>query len=370
MNSHRKVIAAAVAVVLGLLTTGLDDSDDAPKTAESAVVQPSSKAPSELLTEADVEQILGGLPVKPTTFSDPGTAEVPGCEALADFGTRAAKKIGFETSAEDKGVAELVVPDGKDTRVIEDIEECSTATIEGTAFDVRFTSAAGGDGNSNGVLKGAGVTFEVRTRVVDGDNVEVLVFGATAEQADLAIDTAVARYAGTELPEPIASIPPGQSRNQAAVGRPLQVTITDDENQVIRLKITINSVRYYARLTVTDEEKQYTDKADWYRYPDNGQWAVLDASYENVGGAPYQISLSTLTHTADDGTKTNVPYITYNPSKEAPRADVLDSTTLQPGEKVTGQIILDIPSKGGQARWYASGDETQDPGWALDLPRS
>lgn len=121
------------------------------------------------------------------------------CPAYARVATEADQRIGYLSDEGDQ-LIEYVVEDGDDTQLLEDLRGCSGGTAGGNRIAIDLASAPGGPGNVTGSIGIDEIVVHLRARVVDGDNIEVLTIG-TSEQADTAIDVAVARYAGTPLPE-------------------------------------------------------------------------------------------------------------------------------------------------------------------------
>ncbi|QES24140.1 hypothetical protein DEJ46_37715 [Streptomyces venezuelae] len=165
----------------------------------SASATESPAPPHGLISDEDAEQIFGS-PVDPQgQFSPDAVPELPGCPAYARVATEADQRIGYISDGGDQ-LMEVVVEDGDDTRLLEDLRECSGGTAGGNRITIDLTSAPGGPGNVTGAIGVDDTTVHLRARVVDGDNIEVFTVG-TSEQADTAIDVAEARYAGTPLPE-------------------------------------------------------------------------------------------------------------------------------------------------------------------------
>ncbi|MDI3405952.1 hypothetical protein [Streptomyces cavernicola] len=160
-----------------------------------------SSAPHGLVTESDAEHILNS-PVDrdPYTIKPEDVPDLPGCPAYTRIADQFEQHVTY-VSSEGEQIGERVVRDGKDTEPLEDLRTCSGGTAaDGTEIAIQVTSAPGGPGNINGQTKVDGETFELRARVVDGDNIYIIGIG-TPEQADTAIEFAVARYSGAPLPE-------------------------------------------------------------------------------------------------------------------------------------------------------------------------
>ncbi|MEU3690472.1 hypothetical protein [Streptomyces narbonensis] len=186
--------AAACGALLSVVAWG--DAESVPRTA-SATESPAP--PHGLISDEDAEQILGS-PVDPQgQFSPEAVPELPGCPAYARVATEADQRIGY-ISDEGEQLMEIVVEDGDDTQLLEDLRGCSGGIAGGNRITIDLSSAPGGPGNITGAIGVDKTIVHLRARVVDGDNIEVLTVG-TSEQADTAIDVAVARYGGTPLPE-------------------------------------------------------------------------------------------------------------------------------------------------------------------------
>jgi hypothetical protein len=125
--------------------------------------------------------------------------ELPGCPAYARVTDQFDQRVGYVPD-EGERVAEFVVEGEGDTQLLEDLRACSGGTADGSTIRIRLTSAPGGPGNVDGVIEVDDAIVQLRARVVDGDNIEVITLG-TSEQADAAIAVAVACYSGTPLPE-------------------------------------------------------------------------------------------------------------------------------------------------------------------------
>ncbi|MFD4392875.1 hypothetical protein [Streptomyces sp. NPDC058495] len=192
----RRAVAVAAACGALMFAGACGDDGSAAKTLATTATQ---APPRGLISDEDAEQILGG-PVDPQgQFSPNAVPELPGCPAYARVATQADQRIGYISDKGDQ-LTEVVVEDGEDTQLLEDLRACSGGIAGGSQVTIDLTSAPGGPGNVTGVIAVDGTTIHLRARVVEGDNIEILTIG-TAAQADMAIDVAEARYGGTPLPE-------------------------------------------------------------------------------------------------------------------------------------------------------------------------
>ncbi|MFC9328498.1 hypothetical protein [Kitasatospora sp. NPDC057015] len=148
-----------------------------------------------LLTQADAERILG-VAVQRVDSSGRGRSTAPGCPALADLGKEADSFVGFESGDQDLSIAEFVVTGAKETPLLEALKLCSRFDAAGATINVAVRSAPGGPGNVDGTVEASGNTVELRARVADGANIELLMYGTSPARASDAATTAVARYTG------------------------------------------------------------------------------------------------------------------------------------------------------------------------------
>lgn len=188
MRCSRMLATIGSTVVLAAALTGW--SGGAASRSTSAV----AAAPREMLTAQDAERILGD-PVSVNTTATVKVPELPGCPAYAKAAQKADQRVAY--SSDTAQLWELALADGADTQNLEDFRDCSTHVAkDGTVIDVRFVSAPGGPGNVDGAITIADLEVWMQARVVDGDNVEVIVTGVDEKAADKAMALAVARYRG------------------------------------------------------------------------------------------------------------------------------------------------------------------------------
>ncbi len=148
-----------------------------------------------MLTAQDAERVLGD-PVSVDTTEPAEVPELPGCPAYAKAAQNPDQRVAY--SSDTAQLWEMVVAEGADTQNLEDFRSCSTHVAkDGTAIDVRFVPAPGGPGNVDGTITVADLEVRMQARVVDGDNVEIIVTGVDEKAADKAMALAVARYRGT-----------------------------------------------------------------------------------------------------------------------------------------------------------------------------
>lgn len=159
-----------------------------------------AKEPVGLLSDKDAERILGTA-VKPAVFHPEQVPDLPECPAYARIATQFDQRVGYLSENGEIILSEFVTDDGSQTPVLEELRTCSGGTEpDGTPIGIRTTPAPGGPGNLDVTFTRLDIAWQLRARVVDGSNIEVITNG-TAEQADRAMTVSVDRYNGTPVPE-------------------------------------------------------------------------------------------------------------------------------------------------------------------------
>ncbi|MGR4850448.1 hypothetical protein [Streptomyces sp. LARHCF252] len=196
-----KAFAASGSIfVLLSLVLGCADSGHPPNSDGSVSKVAQFRDSRQLIEWPDARRLLDG-PVGPPVLANPDAVpDLPGCPAYARLADDFYQRIDYES---DRGISlsEFVTEGGGDTQNLEDLKTCSKERGDGAVIEIRVDGVPGGPGNVDGFVTTDGDwTVNIRARVVAGSNV-IIVTGADAGTADEAIAVAVARWAGTGLPE-------------------------------------------------------------------------------------------------------------------------------------------------------------------------
>ncbi|MFD7776677.1 DUF4352 domain-containing protein [Streptomyces sp. NPDC059753] len=122
-----------------------------------------------------------------------------------------------------------------------------------------------------------------------------------------------------------------------------------------KLQVTVVSAKY-----VTPAEVDTTNE------PEQGQYVALTLTFKNVGKAPAEVMTYGMMKWEDSKTAAQ-DATTLEGVGDGPDLD----TTYNPGQSVTGKLILDVARKGGTVSYFdTNGDpEAEGPSFKVALPK-
>lgn len=121
-----------------------------------------------------------------------------------------------------------------------------------------------------------------------------------------------------------------------------------------------------SKMSVTVVSAKYADQPDIYGDPKNGQYVELTLTLKNVGKAPAKFSSYGVMQWEDEKTAAQ-DASSLASTGEGPDLD----TTYDPGQSVTGTIVLDVVRKGGKVSYVGSENPwAEGPTFVVELPKS
>lgn len=125
---------------------------------------------------------------------------------------------------------------------------------------------------------------------------------------------------------------------------------SSDESVKTKLKVTVKSVKYVESADL-----------DTSNAPKNGQYAVLTLTVKNVGDRPGRFSPYGAMQWMDE--QTAAQDCTTLESVDGQDVD----TEYQPGQSVTGGVVLDVVRKGGTVSYF---DDAGEAAFTVAMPKS
>jgi hypothetical protein len=146
-------------------------------------------------------------------------------------------------------------------------------------------------------------------------------------------------------PAPSTSEPPSSLEGDAPadlahkIGETVSVTMTDENNYVHRVNITVNSVKD-AGATISDSMTTYRAK--------NGRYLVFTVTYEaEVNTADYAFNDWTVLMPPPDGKDYGEATLTVETTKWGQPLAMVGTGTLRQGRRVSGIVTFDVPKAHG-----------------------